>query len=58
MINNELERVFSLPLSSQADAQLTEVQGIVNNLNLNPDAFDTWMYTWGSHSALVRPINF
>lgn len=45
MINNELERVFSLPLSSHAAAQLTEVQEIVNNLNLNPDAFDTWMYT-------------
>ena len=49
MINTELERVFSLPLSSQAAVQLTAVQEIISSLNLNPDVFDSWLYTWGAH---------
>ena len=48
MINNEMDRIFSLPLSSQAAAQLVEVQELVNNLHLNPEAHDTWLYNWGA----------
>ena len=41
MINNEMDRIFSLPLSSQAAPQLVEVQELVNNLHLNPETHGT-----------------
>jgi hypothetical protein len=43
-----LDRIFSLPLSSQAADQLVEVQKIVQNLSLDPGINDIWVYKWGS----------
>lgn len=47
MVNNELSRI-SLPLSSQAADQLTQVQALLNNLHLDPNVDDIWNYVWGS----------
>jgi hypothetical protein len=48
MVNNELSRIFSLPLSGQATDQLTQVQALLNNLHLDPNVDDNWNYVWGS----------
>lgn len=48
MTSNEAQRIFSLPLSSQAVSQLQQIQVILYNLQVNPEAHDIWHYTWGA----------
>jgi hypothetical protein len=40
--------MFRLPLSIQADAQMTELEQIVEDLNCDGNSEDSWTYSWGN----------
>jgi hypothetical protein len=48
MLNNEMDRIFNLPLSIQAATQLNEIQDMIINIHLDPEAHDIWTYNWGA----------
>ena len=47
--NQEVDRIFSLPLSGQAASQLSELQTLLLGCNLEPaEENDVWTYPWGN----------
>lgn len=47
-LDTEVNRLFSLPLPSQASAQLTTLQGLIQESTCDLDSEDCWTYVWGS----------
>jgi hypothetical protein len=47
-LDQELKRIFSLPLSTQAAAQLEEVEVLLQLSSWDENIDDKWCYTWGS----------
>lgn len=47
-LDNDLNRVFFLPLSVQASDQLTELQQTMDDRQWEYNQHDSWSYTWGS----------
>lgn len=47
-LDNEMSRVFFLPLSVQASNQLTELQENINGMHLEHMQKDKLIYNWGS----------
>lgn len=52
--NSRLDKIFSLPLSTQAFSQLSTLQASLQNRNMDPDMTDTWNYLWGSFFSSSR----
>lgn len=48
LLEQELDMIFSLPLSQIALAQLEEIQLTLDNRDLNDSLGDIWSYSWGS----------
>lgn len=46
-LNQEVSRIFSIPMSSQAAAQQADLQVFLNDRHLNPNVMDIWTYSWG-----------
>jgi len=46
--DQDVERMFSLPLSQLATSQLVEVQELMQERIGDSNANDNWNYTWGS----------
>lgn len=46
-LDQEISTSFSLPLSSQEATQLSEIEALLHNRQLDPDINDTWIYNWG-----------
>jgi len=47
-LDQDMNRIFSLPLSTQATNQLEEVQTLIQQRTWNADTKDIWCYSWGS----------
>jgi len=47
-LNQEIGRIFSLPLSQQAAAQLEEIQQLMQVRTWDESISDAWSYNWGS----------
>jgi len=47
-LNQEDDRLFSLPLSQLALAQFQEIQILIQGRNWDENGNDTWIYNWGS----------
>lgn len=52
-----MDRLFRLPLSHLAVAQLEEIQTSMDSRQWDENVNDLWSYTWGSQGiAAKRPI--
>ena len=47
-LDQEMDRIFSLPLSQQAAAQLEEIQQLMQVRTWDESISDAWSYSWGS----------
>jgi len=47
-LDQEMDRIFSLPLSQQAVAQLEEIQQLMQVRTWDESISDAWSYCWGS----------
>ena len=47
-LDQDVNWIFSLPLSTQATNQLEEVQTLIEQRTWNVDTKDIWCYSWGS----------
>lgn len=47
-IEQDINRVFSLPLSQQAADQLLHIENHIESSNINENQNDIWSYYWGS----------
>jgi hypothetical protein len=47
-IDQEVERIFRLPLSSQVAKQLEEIEELPEDKEWNENIQDSWSYTWGN----------
>ena len=47
-LNQDVSKIFSLPLSTQATNQLEEVQTLIQQRTWNANTKDIWCYSWGS----------
>lgn len=48
-LDNEVERIFSLPLSIQAAVELEILQGTLDARNWDQGTEDSWIYSWPSN---------
>jgi len=53
-IDQEVNRVFTLPLSQQASNQLDEVENLIDTFVGDSDQKDSWSYIWGSSKFSSR----
>jgi len=51
--HQDLDRMFSLPLSSQAADQLTELQALLEARLLDDENKDSWTYIWGAMATIL-----
>jgi hypothetical protein len=49
-IDQEVKRLFSLPLSTQAARQVEEIKQILEGREWDENTHDSWSYTWGNHT--------
>lgn len=47
-IEQDISRLFSLPLSQQAAGQLEEIVNLIDQSDLDDEQHDIWTYKWGS----------
>lgn len=53
-LNQELDRLFTLPLSVQAAVQLNEVESLLSDNTSDKGSNDIWSYSWGSSNFSSR----
>jgi len=53
-VDQNLDRLFHLPLSIQASNQLTDLQAVLQEGVWDPEEDDYWVYSWGSSTYNSR----
>jgi len=53
-VDQNLDRLFHLPLSIQASNQLTDLQAVLQEGVWDPEEDDYWVYSWGSNTYNSR----
>jgi len=56
-LDHEEDRLFRLPLSKRAAAQLEEIHTIIESKQWDENANDQWTYTWGSPRYSSKKAN-
>lgn len=49
----DASRLFSLPLSQQVADQLTELENVINELNMDDSCNDLWSYSWAPQGSVA-----
>ena len=52
--DNQVTRLFNLPLSAQASDQLVEIQTILEEREWEIDFEDSWKYSWNSQNYSTK----
>lgn len=47
-LDKDIDSIFFCPLSPHATIQLSNLSSEIENLQLNPDREDSWLFTWGT----------
>jgi hypothetical protein len=52
--DREIQNHFWRPLSLQASPQMTDLQGLLNQIQTNPNKADKWSYIWNSDDFISK----
>lgn len=55
-LDQEVSRIFSLPLSTLVAQQLEEIDTLMENRSWDPDIEDKWTYSWGSSAYKAKKV--